>query len=175
VVLCFDINYSLSSKKGVDHRKRRAWLNGPDALLDFLVRAQRSSSGASLVIGEGQHRHMARALDLTCNQALVFGCQARLTPGTNLAPIGQEAAQHIDLLVVWGGIGCVKVIFLTPASPATPTLAGAIGAGPALLSLLSVSLAIFTHWDVSSYVLLVMVVWPGRRLEGKIVPIKCID
>ena len=54
----------------------------------------------AVIGGVGQERHVARALDRTCQDPLVLGTVPGLTTGADLATIGHIALQELDLLVV---------------------------------------------------------------------------
>src|SRR5258706_1725982 len=52
--------------------------------------------------GKGQQRHVAGALDRLGHQALMPGTGARLAARADLAPVRNQAAQHVDGLVIDG-------------------------------------------------------------------------
>ena len=57
---------------------------------------------ARQLAGEGQHGHVAGALDGFGHEALVPGAGAGLAAGADLAAVRHERAQQIDVLVIDG-------------------------------------------------------------------------
>ena len=66
---------------------------------------------------------MARSLDRRSQLALMLGARPSSPPGLNLAPVGQEPAQHIHLLIVDLGrlVSTKDAVLATPSSEPTPT------------------------------------------------------
>jgi hypothetical protein len=64
---------------------------------------------------------MTRTFDLTGQEALMFGGQSCLTPGTNLTALGHETPQRINVLVIDGDVIRVEKVFFTAAAAAAGT------------------------------------------------------